>query len=658
MFRKYSSLFGFSLLILCLSSTTLFAQKDKTSAETVVHLLSYVASDYAGAVQNGKIISQSEYQEQVEFSGRALEITKTSSFLKGADKTKVLQMIQGIVQNIHAKKSDAVISKDAGMINNQIIKLAGLKTAPQSWPSLAKGQQLYQNNCAVCHGTTGQGNGPGSKGLDPQPVNFLDHAIVEALSPYKAHNSIQLGVPGTAMQPFSNLTQDQIWDLAFYVKSLWYKKESKDTILLRKAFNEARKKVSLEDVATMDDHRLLDTLKVLSPQNSREKLIALRTMEPTAADLGNSLPVARENLQKALEFYKKGNKEMARSLAISAYLEGIEPVEARLRNADNNFVPKIETQMFKVRQAIDQNKSAEQLSLEIQKANDLINQADTLLQDQKMGYGLTFLIAMSIVLREGLEAFLILAVILALIKATGAKKALPWVHGGWITALICGVIGWFTAGYILKFGGKNREILEGGVSILAVIILVSAGFWMHNKTYAAKWTHFIKDKIGGMLQKDRMFGLAAFSFVIVFREAFEVILFLQALSLEATSSGNTSILLGTVAAVVSIFIIGWIFLKYTKKIPLHQIFKWSSFLIVILAIVLMGKGIHSLQESGLVSVTNLSFVPRIEWLGVYSSLECVLSQLGLIILIVIVYFVNKRKMEKQAVVQSVEDKKK
>src|SRR5699024_10284664 len=198
---------------------------------------------------------------------------------------------------------------------------------------------------------------------------------------------------------------------------------------------------------------------------------------------------------------------------------------------------------------------------------------------------------------------------------SNSRKALPWLHGGWITAVICGIAGWFLSDYIIQFGGKNREVMEGLVSLLAVLILIYVGFWLHNQTHAKKWTIFIKDKIGGYLNKDRMFGLAAFSFMVVFREAFEVILFLQAISLEAGDQNQSAIGLGVLAAVLIIAIIALAFLKYSKKIPVRQLFRYSSWIIVLLAIILIGKGFHALQESGWISVTNLSASLRAEWLG-------------------------------------------
>ena len=87
-------------------------------------------------------------------------------------------------------------------------------------------------------------------------------------------------------------------------------------------------------------------------------------------------------------------------------------------------------------------------------------------------------------LREGLEAFLIIALILALIKTSGSKKALPYVHCGWIMAILTGIAGWFLSDWIIGISGKNREIMEGLISLVAVIVLAFVGFWLHNHSHS------------------------------------------------------------------------------------------------------------------------------------------------------------------------------
>lgn len=649
MYKRLLPTVFITLLFLFVPLSKTYAQDNETTAQTVIHLLSYVAMDYSGAVQNGEIISQSEYQEQIEFAQQALELAKTGSFLTAAQKDSILPELHRLIKRVDEKQSTANVSAIAKTINSTIIAVTGIQTAPKVWPNLAKGKALFKQSCAACHGKNGAGNGPLAANLTPRPTNFLNDSHMKNVSPYLAYNTIRLGVTGTGMRPFTEFNDVQLWNLAFYVKSLRFENATNDSLALREVFDRNFSKIELGTIATHTDTELIGSLTASGVENPEQLLTAIRTLEPTADQAINSLVVAREKLDAALKSYRSGHTTLARTQALSAYLEGIEPVEARLKTINSDLVVAIEKQMFSVRQAIEKGKESQVLKAEINQAHSLIDQADQLMENNQLNYWLTFLIAASIMLREGLEAFLILAVVLALIRNSGVRKALPWLHGGWITAVVMGVVGWFLSDYIIQFGGRNREIMEGLVALFAVLVLLSVGFWLHDKSYAKQWKEFIENKIGRYLKKDKMFGLAAFAFMVVFREAFEVILFLQAISLEASPENQSAIGFGVIAAVICIAIMAYLVLKYSKRLPIRQLFRYSSWFIILLAIILMGKGIHALQESGWVSVTNLSSALRIEWLGLYPTLETLLWQLALIGLIVILYLFNKQKRKKAEV---------
>lgn len=365
------------------------AQDDKTMAETVVHLLSYVSMDYPGAVENGEVIDQPEYEEQIEFASEAYKLTQESEFVKDADKEALLKQIEELNHLVNHKASAAEISQLATKINNTIIKETGLETAPKIWPNLINGQKLYTQNCAICHGTNGEGDGPGGQALDPLPSNFHEADLMDNFSPYQAYNSIRLGVPRTGMQAFTELNEVELWDLAFYIKSIRFDASHQDSIQLQKKFNQLTQKIDLTKVANLTDLELADTLQNFT-SDAQVALLALRTQYPDNLAALNSLPTAREGLQKTLESYQNGEIKLARTQAISAYLEGIEPVEARLKTINSDFVADIENQMFKVRQAIEKKRDASELKVEIDKALVLIDQADDMLKGQKLNYWLTF----------------------------------------------------------------------------------------------------------------------------------------------------------------------------------------------------------------------------------------------------------------------------
>ncbi|MCO6498524.1 MAG: FTR1 family protein [Chitinophagaceae bacterium] len=635
----------FSVFII-LTPSGVIAQKsiaNDKEIQTVIHLLSYVSMDYPVAVENGKIIDQLEYEEQVEFAKQAFEFAKEGKFL-GSNENSVLEKLSNLRTLIDKKRPAAEISKTAEEAKSAIIDITGIATAPKVWPDIQNGQTLYSIHCKDCHGDKGDGNGILAKDQDPRPTNFLGAELYSKFSPYQGFNTIRLGVRGTSMRGYPELSDKEVWDLAFYIKSLPYQDKAGDKAVLKDNFTSAYPMYNLNKVSTLSDEALVNQLKT-NFKDPEAKLVALRLMAPEGDNLNASLIIAKNELDAALEEYSAGNKKTARMKALTAYLEGIEPVEARLRTLDAKFVVGLENQMLNVRQAIEKDKGVDAVREEVQSAVAMISKADDLMKGKKMNYFLTFILAGTIMLREALEAFLVLAVVLALIKSSGVRKAIPWLHGGWITAVLLGAAGWFLSDYIIQFGGKNREIMEGLISLVAVVVLLLAGYWLHSNSTAKKWKGFVEDKVGHFLQKEKMFGLAAFSFMVVFREAFEVILFLQAVKLEAAPGNQSAIGLGVLAAFALIGIIAYFFSKYSKRIPIRQLFVYSSWIIVFLAVILIGKGIHGLQESGWVSVTSISSFFRVDWLGIYPTVQTILAQVCLLAVILGTYYYSNYKLK-------------
>lgn len=638
----------FFSLIICLSSvygqTSENKPTDLKQNETIIHLLGYVSRDYPNGVKDGKIINEQEYDEMIEFSNQVLVLIEKSESLK-LKSPNLISEVHTLIDLINKKGPEVSVNSAAVQIKDEIIRITGMKTAPEIWPDYKNGAKLFAANCASCHGIKGDGNGLNAKGLEPAPTNFLDSGLMKEVSPYQAYNTIKLGVPGTAMTAYTNMKDAEYWDLAFYLKSLRFKDQKTDSAQLQKAMDKSINRIDLKQIATLND---LELLGLLGENNlNSEQLQAVRQLKPTQVSV-NSLDLARNKLKSALSKYKSSNYSSAKNDALSAYLEGIEPVEARLRAVNPTFTLGLEQQMMKIRQVLNKPGQTELVETEIQKALRMIDRGEQMMQSQKLNYWLTFILALSIMLREGLEAFLVLFIVILVAKKLGAHKAAPWIHGGWITAVAMGIAGWFLSDYIIRFGGKNREIMEGAISLFAVVILLWAGYWLHSNSNAKRWQRFIKEKIGVYLDKDKMFGLAAFSFMVVFREVFEVILFLKAISLEADANNQSAIGFGAVAAVLILLVIAFMSIKYSAKIPVRQLFLYSSWLVVLLAFILLGKGIHSIQESGLISVHSLPSWLQVEWLGIFPSIETISGQIVLIMIVMIAYYFQKKKMLQNA----------
>lgn len=166
---------------------------------------------------------------------------------------------------------------------------------------------------------------------------------------------------------------------------------------------------------------------------------------------------------------------------------------------------------------------------------------------------------------------------------------------------------------------------EGFGSLLAAIVLVSVGLWMHGKSRADAWQIYVRDKLFRALSARSAWFLLLLAFVVVYREVFETILFFIALWSEGS---RVAVLAGGAAGAGALAIIAWALLRYSRRLPITQFFSMSSILIAALAVVLAGKGVAALQEAGLVDTWPLNGVPRVELLGIYPTRESVIAQVA------------------------------
>jgi high-affinity iron transporter len=206
---------------------------------------------------------------------------------------------------------------------------------------------------------------------------------------------------------------------------------------------------------------------------------------------------------------------------------------------------------------------------------------------------------------------------------------------------------WLAAGKLFTFSGADRELMEGLVALFSVGVLIYVGFWMHSKSEAGKWQAYVKNKIQNIARKESMIGLAFLSFLVVFREAFESVLFLSALSLEVGEAQQSAFGGGIVFAFILLGIISVLLLKYSKKLPIAKLFKYSAMIISFLAVVLTGKGLSAIQEAGNINITVLPFDFRLDALGIYPTYETLLGQLFILALTIALWtFGNRTKKAK------------
>jgi high-affinity iron transporter len=625
-------------LLLSLHIPNIIAETAEPKTETdseqsprfAIHLLDYLAHDYAGAVAHGKITSASEYAEQKEFAARVLELANSLPEIK-QDK-KSLEKIIKLKTMIDMKAEAVDVALCARDIQKDLISLTKINLAPTRQPSISNGKILYEQSCVSCHGQNGFGDGEAGVGLDPKPANFHDSERMSSINAFHSYNTIRLGVPGTGMASFSNYSDKEVWDLSFYLMSIRHEKLAQT----KNANNSINiDSITLFEAATLSDKELKEKLAEKlnekdDKKNDEKKNLALALLrnknDNTSA--GQYIGLAKSYLSRALFSYKNNSKNEAKRFALQAYLEGIEPIEPMIRANNPKLVAKIETEMGKIRQIISSKQElTNELENQIVLTQNIFSEVEESIQAKEISFGVAFSGAFAIILREGFEAVLIILTLLSVIKAFGSKKAARWVHAGWTSALFLGFVAWFLSGTLMKMSGASREVLEAATSTFAVFILLYFGFWLHRQTEISRWKKFIQEKVQGAIDNKNLMGLFSIAFISVFREAFETVLFIRALWFQTNLSGKNAIGLGLVLALAVIFIFSFLALRFSRKLPVRELFKVSSILTSILAFILAGKAAHSLQEAGVLNVTSLPWNIRLDAIGFFPTWQTISAQI-------------------------------
>ena len=600
-------------------------------ARRLVALLDYLGSDYKNAVQDGKVLSEDEYGEMQEFTKRGLDLFKQLKDLDKADKAGIEPSLKSLASQIQNKADPKSVSEVAKGAKEKLIAAYGIVPFPRQLPTFASGKKLYDENCAQCHGATGKGDGPGRESMNPKtplPANFTDPQRIGGLSPFKAFNTLSFGVEGTAMASFAALDEPQRWQVAFYVFSLRFSDDTaKHGAELVKANKLPPDLLAVATLGTNSDEELLDKLKPFAANQTdalamlaylRRGLLETKTSDPLA--------IAREYLKESVELYKKGDKEKAYQKAVDAYIDGYDLAEPALFAKDMTFGRSLETHFTEFRNAIKQGLPADEIAKRHRDIEAKLGQAEQILarQDNVSDY-YTFINSALIILREGLEATLILAAILAMLKVMGAKEATRYIHLGWILALVMGGLTWLATQTVLTLSGQHRESMEGFISIFAALALFYVGYWLHTRSETKKWQAFIQDKVKSSLSSKSIFGLMGISFFAVYREAFEVVLFYQALWLQNENSHH-AVLWGLAVGSSALVVITIVILKLGLRVPLKYFFGVTGTLLYVVAFIFAGVGIKELQAAGWISTTPFNMPLQLPWLGIYPTVETLMAQ--------------------------------
>jgi high-affinity iron transporter len=363
-------------------------------------------------------------------------------------------------------------------------------------------------------------------------------------------------------------------------------------------------------------------------------LAYLRTRPDLAATPGASaLAHSTRLLSESLQAYRQGQTRRAQDLAVSSYLDGFELIEPSLDAVDRSLRVTIEEEMTRYRTMLRDGATPSAVEAQAERLQSLLADAQRALSSGSLAAGPAFISAFVILLREGLEAVLVVAAIVALLVRAGRRDALPAVHAGWIVALLLGALTWAIASYVVTISGATREVTEGVTALTATVVLLWVGFWMHDKSHAERWAAYLRTRLHGALGRRATWGLAFVSFVAVYREVFETVLFYQALWLQTASNARPALMGGLGAAAVVLALLSWLIIRGSLRLPLGIFFGATSVVLAALAVVLAGKGIRALQEAAMLPIRPIA-VPSLPLLGVYPDGLGLMLQLALVLLVV------------------------
>ena len=588
-------------------------------ASQALHLIDYIGADYPPTVEDGKVIDETEYREQLEF----LAVLKglIADLPERPERAELTQGVMALQRAIEQREDGVAVAREARQLGAKLAVAYEVSQAPVITPDPTRGAPLYAQHCSVCHGETGAGDGPAGVGIAPPPANLRDAERLDRLSLYAIYNTLGLGVEGTDMPSFADQLDDrQRWDLATYIAGL-----SADPKAVK-----ADKTYNLADLARQTPNEIL---AADGPQ-AAATFRAQRAQPPQVVrGPGQLLDYTGATLDKSLAAYRAGDREQAYDLSVAAYLEGFELVESSLDNVDSNVRKNTEKALMAYRQSLQDGLPVEQVEQRLEAAKALLKESAGLLGSDGLSWSLSYISGLLILLREGLEAILVLAAILAFLRNTGQQSAVRSVNIGWGLALLAGLATWALAAYVIDVSGAQRELLEGCTALFASVMVLWLGVWMHDRRHAAAWQDYIKSSL---VSGGGRFGFAILAFFSVYRELFEVILFYETLWLQAGPAGHNAVLAGGATALVLLIGLAWVILRGSAKLPLAMFFGINAALLCALSVVFAGHGVKALQEAGIFGTRPVPFF-EFDWLGIHADAYSLGAQAIALLAIIVLY---------------------
>ncbi len=564
----------------------------------IVMMMNIVTKEYDEGIADGKIINAAEYEESQVFLEQAFDRFKRLPPPSGNkdEVAKLESTFTELTGKIKSKVDPGDVRSIISDINSNLMQGYGIKISqtPATPVSLENGKKIFDSKCAVCHGMTGKGDGPIAAQFDPAPAVLADPQLTgdDNTVAYDNFQVISVGIANTGMIGWSDLlSEPELWDVTYYVRTF-----SNDNVKLP---------LIAAGLAAGD---------VEGDEGSRYA-------ETTIAEV-------RSLLDASLQTFKDGSIEDAADQAFDAYLT-YEKIESGLIGKRKELGLKLESAFSRYRAEMKRNAPVNHVEKIHADIHVDLSQALDVLQE-KIGFTGLFIQSFSIIVREGFEAILIIAALIAFLRKSRNQDKLKSIY----TGVAAGILGSFATAYvvheILHLSMASQEILEGWIMLVAVVVLFWVSYWLVSKIEAEKWQTYITKKMKTAVSTGSALALGGVAFLSVYREGFETVLFYKALYLYA-GDGSQGIIPGFFAGCLVLTVVYYLINQLGIRVPIKWFFAFTSVFLYYMAFTFMGKGLHELQMGEMLSMTPANFVPQVSWLGMYPTWETFIGQMILVV---------------------------
>jgi high-affinity iron transporter len=474
-------------------------------------------------------------------------------------------------------------------------------------------------------------------GLDPAPANLADWAALRDRTPLDYYQRITIGTVGTSMPGFEQtLPAADRWAVALYASTLRLAVPPASSPDVPRALR------SFSATGRMSDQAILAALgahdSVAPDSASLARVAAVRAFRGVAGADATAVVFdqVRAEVDSAVAMARTGDPA-ATSRALDAYMS-FEQVERGVRARNPEAASEVEAAFAALRAAAGSGTAtpAELRAIESRLAVALERAERTLGGETSPAN--FFVQSFVIMLREGLEAILIVGALMTFLSRMGASHRKREVNFGVGAAIGASLLTAFLLETIFILSPAKREALEGGTMIVATVVLFYVSYWLLSKMEVVKWNHFVKSKVQDALSGGSALALVSAAFLAVYREGFETVLFYKALYVSANAAGAMPVTLGLVAGLLVLIVVYVAIDRFGVRLPLKPFFAVTSAFLYYMAFVFAGQGVSDLQEGGLVSTTVVSWSPRIPALGIYPTAESLAAQ-GILLALALVALV-------------------